>query len=53
MGGGSGNVANSASYINAYIDGTIDRLGFTPDLYDLHRIDPSRSLLPRLLLYDD
>ena len=38
---GDGSVTNSASHIKAYIDGTIERLGFTPDLYYLHRIDPS------------
>lgn len=25
------------------LDGTIDQLGFTPDLYYLHRVDPSTS----------
>jgi aryl-alcohol dehydrogenase-like predicted oxidoreductase len=34
-------VTNSAAHIKEYIEGTIDRLGFTPDLYYLHRIDPS------------
>lgn len=34
-------VTNSAAHIKDYIEGTIDRLGFTPDLYYLHRIDPS------------
>jgi aryl-alcohol dehydrogenase-like predicted oxidoreductase len=34
-------VTNSAAHINEYIDGTIERLGFAPDLYYLHRIDPS------------
>jgi len=34
-------VSNSAAHIKEYIEGTIDRLGFTPDLYYLHRIDPS------------
>lgn len=38
---GDGSVTNSASHIKTYIDGTIERLGFTPDLYYLHRIDPS------------
>ncbi|KAL1599828.1 hypothetical protein SLS60_007633 [Paraconiothyrium brasiliense] len=33
-------VNNSATHIKEYIGGTIDRLGFTPDLYYLHRIDP-------------
>jgi len=34
-------VTNSASHIKRYIEGTIERLGFAPDLYYLHRIDPS------------
>ncbi|KAJ4007551.1 hypothetical protein NW752_010214 [Fusarium irregulare] len=41
---GDGSVTNSASHIKAYIDGTIERLGFTPDLYYLHRIDPKTPL---------
>ncbi|KAJ4128974.1 hypothetical protein NW768_007499 [Fusarium equiseti] len=41
---GAGSVTNSASHIKAYIDGTIERLGFTPDLYYLHRIDPKTPL---------
>ncbi|KAK4234114.1 putative aldo-keto reductase [Achaetomium macrosporum] len=28
----------------AYIEGTMERLGFTPDLYYLHRIDPKTPL---------
>lgn len=40
--GGNGAVTNSASHIKTYIDGTIERLGFAPDLYYLHRIDPSK-----------
>lgn len=36
-------VTNSAAHIKEYIEGTIDRLGFTPDLYYLHRIDPGAS----------
>ncbi|GAB7340214.1 hypothetical protein MBLNU457_6681t2 [Dothideomycetes sp. NU457] len=36
-------VTNSASHINEYIDDTIERLGFAPDLYYLHRIDPSKA----------
>lgn len=36
-------VTNSASHIAEYIDGTIERLGFAPDLYYLHRIDPSMN----------
>ena len=38
---GDGSVTNSASHINKYIECTVERLGFTPDLYYLHRIDPS------------
>ncbi|KAL4945289.1 hypothetical protein BDV06DRAFT_231182 [Aspergillus oleicola] len=41
---GSGGVTNSAAHIKSYIDGTIERLGFTPDLYYLHRIDPNTPL---------
>jgi aryl-alcohol dehydrogenase-like predicted oxidoreductase len=37
-----GAVTNSPSHIKEYIEGTIERLGFTPDLYYLHRIDPSK-----------
>ncbi|GKT87553.1 aldo keto reductase [Colletotrichum tofieldiae] len=37
-------VTNSASHIKKYIEGTIERLGFTPDLYYLHRIDPKTPL---------
>lgn len=32
-------VTNKASHIQTYIDGSIERLGFTPDLYYLHRMD--------------
>lgn len=34
-------VTNKPAHIREYIEGTIERLGFTPDLYYLHRIDPS------------
>ncbi|KAK0122509.1 hypothetical protein ONS95_010737 [Cadophora gregata] len=37
-------VTNSASHIKTYIEGTIERLGFAPDLYFLHRIDPNTPL---------
>lgn len=37
-------VTNSAEHIKKYIDGTIERLGFAPDLYYLHRIDPNTPL---------
>jgi hypothetical protein len=39
-----GAVTNSAAHIKEYIEGTIERLGFTPDLYYLHRIDPNTPL---------
>jgi len=38
---------NSASLIQTHIDGTIERLGFAPDLYYLHRVD--RDKLPEPL----
>lgn len=41
MNGGDRSVTNSAAHIKEYIEGTIERLGFAPDLYYLHRIDPS------------
>ncbi|KAF1994390.1 Aldo/keto reductase [Amniculicola lignicola CBS 123094] len=41
---GNGGVTNSPSHIKTYIEGTIERLGFTPDLYYLHRIDPNTPL---------
>ncbi|RDW73338.1 hypothetical protein BP6252_07245 [Coleophoma cylindrospora] len=42
--GPHGAVTNSASHIKQYIEGTIERLGFAPDLYYLHRIDPKTPL---------
>lgn len=33
-------ITNKPSHIREYIEGTIERLGFAPDLYYLHRIDP-------------
>ncbi|KAJ5906405.1 uncharacterized protein N7473_003321 [Penicillium subrubescens] len=42
--GGELGVTNSPSHIKEYIEGTIERLGFTPDLYYLHRIDPNTPL---------
>ncbi|KAG5757953.1 hypothetical protein H9Q72_013907 [Fusarium xylarioides] len=48
---GKGGVTNSASHIKEYIEGTIERLGFAPDLYYLHRIDPSKLSL--LLFMED
>ncbi|RDW87148.1 uncharacterized protein DSM5745_03790 [Aspergillus mulundensis] len=41
---GKGGITNSAAHIKEYIEGTIERLGFTPDLYYLHRIDPNTPL---------
>ncbi|KAE8154065.1 putative aldo-keto reductase [Aspergillus avenaceus] len=41
---GEGTVTNSAAHIHEYIEGTIERLGFAPDLYYLHRIDPKTPL---------
>jgi aryl-alcohol dehydrogenase-like predicted oxidoreductase len=41
---GETGVDNSPAHINEYIEGTIERLGFTPDLYYLHRIDPKTPL---------
>ncbi|KAJ5119170.1 hypothetical protein N7448_010878 [Penicillium atrosanguineum] len=41
---GDRSITNSASHIKEYIDGTIERLGFAPDLYYLHRIDPNTPL---------
>jgi aryl-alcohol dehydrogenase-like predicted oxidoreductase len=37
-------ITNSAEHIKKYIDGTIERLGFAPDLYYLHRVDPNTPL---------
>jgi aryl-alcohol dehydrogenase-like predicted oxidoreductase len=39
-----GEVNNSPEHIAEYIEGTIKRLGSTPDLYYLHRIDPKQDL---------
>ncbi|KAK7431314.1 hypothetical protein QQZ08_002085 [Neonectria magnoliae] len=41
---GNGEVTNPAAHIKKYIDGTIERLGFAPDLYYIHRIDPNAPL---------
>ncbi|KFY98578.1 hypothetical protein V500_01598 [Pseudogymnoascus sp. VKM F-4518 (FW-2643)] len=40
----SPSVTNSAAHIKEYIEGTTERLGFAPDLYYLHRIDPNTPL---------
>ncbi|WYZ33827.1 hypothetical protein EsH8_I_000103 [Colletotrichum jinshuiense] len=42
--GGARIVTNSASHIKEYLQGTTERLGFAPDLYYLHRIDPETPL---------
>ncbi|EON96994.1 putative aldo-keto reductase protein [Phaeoacremonium minimum UCRPA7] len=41
--GGGMTVTNTAEHIKEYTEGTIERLGFTPDLYYLHRIDPMKD----------
>lgn len=50
---GIGAVTNSAAHIETYIDGTIERLGFTPDLYYLHRIDPKTLLEESISALDE
>jgi aryl-alcohol dehydrogenase-like predicted oxidoreductase len=44
FGGGKFTVDNSPEHIRKYVEGTIERLGFAPDLYYLHRIDPKTPL---------
>ncbi|KAF7554613.1 hypothetical protein G7Z17_g2765 [Cylindrodendrum hubeiense] len=51
--GGEGRLTNSASHIKEYIDGTIERLGFAPDLYYLHRIDPDTPLDESITALDE
>ncbi|KAJ0114226.1 aldo-keto reductase protein [Diaporthe amygdali] len=46
-------VTNSAAHIKEYIDGTIERLGFAPDLYYLHRIDPNTPLEESIGMLDE
>ncbi|CAI7620450.1 unnamed protein product [Penicillium pancosmium] len=46
-------VTNSASHIKEYIEGTIERLGFAPDLYYLHRIDPKTPLTESIPALDE
>lgn len=46
-------VTNSPEHIKKYIDGTIERLGFAPDLYYLHRIDPSTPLKESIPALDE
>ncbi|KAK4561618.1 hypothetical protein LTR86_004297 [Recurvomyces mirabilis] len=48
-----GAVTNSADHIKRYIEGTIERLGFTPDLYYLHRIDPKTDLTESIPALDE
>ncbi|KAH8773420.1 NADP-dependent oxidoreductase domain-containing protein [Diaporthe sp. PMI_573] len=50
---GDGSITNSASHIKTYIEGTIERLGFTPDLYYLHRIDPNTPLEESISALDE
>ncbi|KAG6360756.1 hypothetical protein INS49_011822 [Diaporthe citri] len=50
---GDGSVTNSASHIKTYIEGTIERLGFTPDLYCLHRIEPNTPLEESISALDE
>ncbi|RSM01782.1 hypothetical protein CEP52_008330 [Fusarium oligoseptatum] len=50
---GDGSVTNSASHIKTYIEGTIERLGFAPDLYYLHRIDPNTPLEESITALDE
>ena len=50
--GGSMIINNSASHIKEYLQGTTERLGFAPDLYYLHRIDPSMSITTKLHTQD-
>ncbi|KAL2016558.1 hypothetical protein VTK56DRAFT_3415 [Thermocarpiscus australiensis] len=46
-------VTNKPSHIREYIEGTIERLGFTPDLYYLHRIDPNTPLEESIPVLDE
>ncbi|KAI5305984.1 54S ribosomal protein L22, mitochondrial [Ascosphaera pollenicola] len=50
---GDGSVTNKAAHIMEYIDGTIERLGFAPDLYYLHRIDPNTPLEESITALDE
>ncbi|KAJ4990807.1 putative aldo/keto reductase [Stagonosporopsis vannaccii] len=50
---GESGVTNSASHIKEYIEGTIERLGFAPDLYYLHRIDPNTPLSESITALDE
>ncbi|CAL5869740.1 uncharacterized protein PFLUO_LOCUS3970 [Penicillium psychrofluorescens] len=53
FGEGGFTVTNSAAHIKEYIEGTIERLGFTPDLYYLHRIDPNTPLTESIPALDE
>ncbi|KAK3299527.1 NADP-dependent oxidoreductase domain-containing protein [Chaetomium fimeti] len=46
-------VTNKPSHIREYIEDTIERLGFTPDLYYLHRIDPDTPLEESIPVLDE
>ncbi|OJJ42189.1 hypothetical protein ASPZODRAFT_105667 [Penicilliopsis zonata CBS 506.65] len=46
-------LTNSPAHIREYIQGTITRLGFTPDLYYLHRIDPNTPLEESIPVLDE
>ncbi|KAK4156575.1 NADP-dependent oxidoreductase domain-containing protein [Chaetomidium leptoderma] len=46
-------ITNKPSHIREYIEGTIERLGTTPDLYYLHRIDPNTPLEESIPVLDE
>ncbi|XWW94361.1 hypothetical protein V2A60_002304 [Cordyceps javanica] len=46
-------VTNSATHIRETIEGTTSRLGFAPDLYYLHRIDPNTPLEESIGAFDE
>ncbi|KAF2010121.1 Aldo/keto reductase [Aaosphaeria arxii CBS 175.79] len=50
---GESGCTNSAEHIKEYIEGTISRLGFAPDLYYLHRIDPNTPLTESIPALDE
>ncbi|KAL4798539.1 Aldo/keto reductase [Aspergillus venezuelensis] len=50
---GDGSVTNSATHIKTCIEGTNERLGFTPDLYYLHRMDPNTPLEESIVALDE
>ncbi|ETS76980.1 hypothetical protein PFICI_10854 [Pestalotiopsis fici W106-1] len=51
--GGPPGINNSPSHIRSYLEGTIERLGFAPDLYYLHRMDPNTPLVDSITTLDD